>query len=199
MVKTGSKPINELIRLAIIGDGTAFTALWDNYVDSLRSFVRSRLKNIDDTLVDEICCYSFEKAFRHITDYDPSKSQFFTWLSSIAWNTALDIIERENRAHPRQQIVSLDSGSSTASGAEGIADDVDTPLESLIKVENKANIEKYIDALPPLYRDIARLSLIETLKYKEIAEKLDLNLNTVRTRIKRAKAQIDKMREDEEN
>ena len=35
MERTGLKPIDELVRRAIIGDGTAFTKLWDTYVDAL--------------------------------------------------------------------------------------------------------------------------------------------------------------------
>ena len=44
-------------------------------------------------------------------------------------------------------------------------------------------------------RDCA-LRLVEGLQYREIAEELDMELNTVRTRIRRAKAQIDKMKSD---
>ena len=40
--------------------------------------------------------------------------------------------------------------------------------------------------------------MIEGLQYKEIAQELDMQLNTVRTRIRRAKALIDNMREEEE-
>lgn len=199
MAKTGSKPIDELIRLAIIGDGTAFTALWDNHADALRGFVRTKIMKVDDTLVDEICCYSFEKAFRHISDYDPSKSRFFTWLCNIAWNTALDIIEREKKARPRSRIISLDEDGLEFCSMDSIADDVPNPLDSIIKDENNEMTGKYINALPELYRDIARMRLIDGLQYKDISEKTGLELNTVRTRIKRAKAQIDRMKKEEEN
>lgn len=198
MAKIGSKPIDELIRLAIIGDGTAFTALWDNHVDALKGFVRTKIMKVDDTLVDEICCYSFEKAFRHISDYDPAKSRFFTWLCNIAWNTALDIIDREKRARPRSRVISLDEGGIEPCSMENIADDVDNPLDSIIKDENNEMTGKYIDALPELYRDIARMRLIDGLQYNDISEKTGLELNTVRTRIKRAKAQIDRMKNDED-
>ena len=81
---------------------------------------------------------------------------------------------------------------------ENIADDVDNPLDSIIKDENNEITGKYIDALPELYRDIARMRLIDGLQYKDISEKTGLELNTVRTRIKRAKAQIDRMKNDED-
>ena len=77
-----------------------------------------------------------------------------------------------------------------------IRDEIDTPLESIIKSEDQQQTEKYIDALPELYREVARKRLVDALPYKEIAEELGLELNTVRTRIRRAKALIEKIKED---
>ena len=56
---------------------------------------------------------------------------------------------------------------------------------------------KYIERLPELYRTVARKRLIDGMKYDEIAENMDLELNTVKTRIRRAKQIIDAMRADE--
>lgn len=194
MAIPGSKPINELVRLAIIGDGTAFTRLWDTHIDQLRSYIRGWLRNLDDFYVDDICSRSFEKAFRQIGTYDPSKSQFYTWLRTIARNTALDMLEQETR--DRQRCVSLDVNDGQAAAVENIGDEVDTPLDSIIKTEDRARTEKYIEGLPDLYREVARKRLLDGLQYKEISEELDMELNTVRTRIRRAKALIDKMKEE---
>ena len=76
METPGSKPIDELVRRAIIGDGTAFTELWDTHIGSLRSYLKSKMKNLDDFYIDDICSRSFEKAFRQIGSFDPSRSQF---------------------------------------------------------------------------------------------------------------------------
>ena len=128
MERTGSKPIDEQIRRAIAGDGTAFTALWDTYISQLRSYVKGWLKQLDDLLVDDICSRSFEKAFRQIGHYDPAKSQFFTWLKTIAHNTALDLIEREGRIHPHNQTVYLDDDIYSGSVSDTLPDEVDSPF-----------------------------------------------------------------------
>ena len=52
-----------------------------------------------------------------------------------------------------------------------------------------ANIEKLKDD----YRVVARMNLIENFGYKEIADALDMPINTVKTKIRRAKAQLLKM------
>lgn len=198
MERPGSKPIDELIRLAIIGDGAAFTRLWDTHIGTLRSYIKGKMKSLDDFYVDDICSRTFEKAFRQIRTYDPAKSQFITWLLTIARNTALDTIEQENRA--RRQYVSLDDASRRTSAiVSSIEDGDDTALENIIHGEDQDRTQKYVDGLPELYREIARMRLVDGLQYKEIAEELDMELNTVRTRIRRAKALIDRAKSGEED
>ena len=197
MAKTGLKPIDELIVLAKGGNGLAFTALWDRHIDLLRSYIKNRFKNIDDYDVDDICSRSFEKAFRQIHNFDDTKSQFPTWLFTIARNTALDPLEKDKRIHPKNQIVYLDDDTQS-SGLEGIPDQADDALGKLIKIENEEERVKYIDRLPELYREVARKRLIDGMKYDEIAASMDIELNTVKTRIRRAKQIIDKLRAEEE-
>ncbi|MDO5322151.1 MAG: RNA polymerase sigma factor [Bacteroidia bacterium] len=194
MAKLGSKPIDELVRRAIIGDGTAFTQLWDTHIAGLRTYLKTTMKLTDDFYIDDICSRSFEKAFRQIQTYDPVKSQFATWLRVIAHNTALDTIEQENRV--QKSYVYLDDDKTQAAIIENIGDDEDTPLESIINTETQEETRGYIEGLPELYREIARDRLLDGMQYKEIADKEGIELNTVRTRIRRAKALIDKMKKD---
>lgn len=193
MAIRGSRPIDELVRRAMIGDGAAFTELWDTHIESLKSYLKGIMKNLDDFYIDDICSRSFEKAFRQIGSYDPSKSQFSTWLKVIAHNTALDTIEQESRLQKGYVRIDDDARMNLLSD---INDDVDTPLDSIIKNEDEEETQGYIDGLPDLYREIARKRLVDGLQYKEIAEETGLELNTVRTRIRRAKAMIEKMKSE---
>ena len=193
MVKTGLTPTDELVRRALIGDGTAFTELWDTKVDALRTYLSSPLKQLDDFYLDDICSRSFEKAFRQIGSYDPSISKFFTWLKVIARNTALDILESESRS----RMVSIED-CDDKSVVDNIGDDMVSALETIIEDEGKDKLLSYIDGMPELYREVAKRRLVEGASYKEISEELDLPLNTVRTRIRRAKQLIDKMMSKEE-
>lgn len=195
MERPGSKPIDDLVRLAIIGDGAAFTQLWDTHISALRTFLKGMNKHFDDFYIDDICSRSFEKAFRQIRTFDPSRSQFATWLKVIARNTALDTMDQENRA--RKGVVWLDGDEEQSSALENLGDEQATPLESIIRDEDELRTSSCVDGLPELYRTVARMRLLDGLQYKEISEETGLELNTVRTRIRRAKALIEKMKEDE--
>ena len=199
MEKTGSRPIDEHVRRAIAGDGTAFTVLWDTHILQLKAYLKGWLKQLDDWQVDDICSRSFEKAFRQIGQYDPAKSQFFTWLRSIAHNTALDLLEQEGRYHPLNQTVYLDDDVYAGTVSDTLPDTVDSPLDSIIRTENAEATERYIEALPELYREIARKRLVDGMQYREIAEETGIALNTVRTRLRRARQIIDKLSKESEN
>ena len=191
------KPIDELVILAKDGNGVAFTALWDRHISQLKAYIKKMMKNMDDYDVDDVCSRSFEKAFRQIQTYDQSKSQFMTWLCTIARNTALDSLDKDRKIHPRNQIVYLDD-SLKVSGVEGIPDQSDDALGSLIRIETQEEREKYIEKLPPLYREVARRRIVDGMKYGEIAECMDLEINTVKTRIRRARMIIDELRKQDE-
>ncbi|MBO4455599.1 MAG: RNA polymerase sigma factor [Bacteroidales bacterium] len=190
MAQTGSKPIDELVRRAIIGDGTAFTALWDSNIGALRAYLVKNMKQLDHFYVEDVCSKTFEKAFRQIGSYDPALGRFDVWLKRIARNTAFDVIEQEARR--QRSYVSIDEDGRSLLVAD--TPDAEDPLDEVIKTETRSRTGQLVDRLPEIYRDIARKRLIEGMQYKEIAEETGLELNTVRTRIRRAKMLLDKMK-----
>lgn len=59
-------------------------------------------------------------------------------------------------------------------------------LDNLVSVEMELFFEKAIDALPEQCKEIFRLSRFEQLTYPQIADKLQISVNTVKTQISRA-------------
>ena len=189
MVQTGSRPIDELVRRAIIGDGTAFTELWDSNIGALRAYLGKNMKQLDHFYIEDVCSKTFEKAFRQIGTYDPALGRFDAWLKRIARNTAFDVIEQESRR--QRGYVSIDEDGRLLQVAE--TPDQEDPLDEVIKTEVRTRTARMVDELPELYRNIARMRLIEGMQYKEISDETGLELNTVRTRIRRARMLLDKM------
>lgn len=66
------------------------------------------------------------------------------------------------------------------------------PLSSLISRESVEEVEKAIEALPEQCREVFNLSRFEELTYDEIAQRLNISINTVRTQMSRA---LQKLRE----
>ena len=82
--------------------------------------------------------------------------------------------------------------------ADNVADGQLSPEEYIISAQDHETFLNCISGLPELYREVAQMCYVDNLGYKEIAEKTNLPLNTVKTRINRARAQIiRKMLEEE--
>ena len=153
MAKTGLTPTDELVRRAVQGDGTAFTELWDTNIESLRAYLVSSLGMMDGFFIDDICSRSFEKAFRQICSYDPSRSRFSTWLKVIARNTALDVLESESRETRR--MVSIDDGNVNVSELDSIEAETADQVADLEKRAEAAK-EKIDERLLAAYDRIRR-------------------------------------------
>ena len=95
-------------------------------------------------------------------------------------------------------MVSIDDFARQSQMVDSLPDQMASPLESIIRDEDQVETEGYVEKLPSLYREVARKRLIEGMQYKEIAQETGLELNTVRTRIRRARAIIDRMRKEED-
>ena len=68
-----------------------------------------------------------------------------------------------------------------------------TPEESFINLQQRTQIEHYLERLTPRYRQLVRMRFFEEYSYEEIAAKLALPLGTVKTQIHRAREQMCRM------
>ncbi len=71
-----------------------------------------------------------------------------------------------------------------------IPDSAPSPLEQLEEAELQAHVQRQVDRLPPVDQTVIVLRYVEGLSYEQIAEAMKLPLNTVRTRLRRAKLKL---------
>ena len=191
METTGSKLTNlsdnELVQLALVQNQAAFIVLYTRYNAGVRSHISRYVNQKED--VEDICLESFQKAFSQIGSYN-SEYKFSTWLYRIARNTAFDHLSK----HDREKI-----NMPTTSINEDIAELKELPATMHNPEEDIINQQEYdkwltnIEKLKEEYRIVAKMNLIDNFGYKEIADALEMPINTVKTKIRRAKAQLLKM------
>ena len=181
-------PEKELIARAVAGDQMAYRAIYQLHEKAIRSRVSGYFTWKAD--VDDVVSESFQKAFANLENFDTSRG-FRPWLSTIATRTALDHLASIKREDQKKEGIKL---TSTGDGSEGQGPitDVD-PEEEIINGENHERLMAFIEELSPLYKEVMIKYMIEELEYEEIAKELKLELNTVRTRIRRGKQQLAEM------
>lgn len=154
------------------GNEDAFAEIYSRYFGLLYTFIHRKLKDEDDAkdILQELFTTIWEKR----ASFNLSNS-LSSYLYAAVRNRMLDRIGKkdvENRyIESLQEYVNAGHASS----------------DHLIRERQLASfIEKEIDALPAKMREVFLLSRREHLTYKEIAEKLNLSEQTVRSHVKHA-------------
>ena len=178
----------ELVRRAVAGDQMAYRAIYQLHEKAIRSRVSGYFKWKAD--VDDVVSESFQKAFVNLSSFDTER-ELRPWLSTIATRTALDHLASIKREDEKKEGIKQKAGDDTSCGQDPLTEV--TPEEEIIYDENHQRLMAYIDELSPLYKDVMVKYMIEELEYEEIAKELGLELNTVRTRIRRGKQHLAEM------
>ncbi len=193
MERTGLKLTDlsdkELVDLALQQNQAAFIVLYTRYNAGVKNHISKYIAQAEDK--EDVALESFQKAFSQISSYNP-EFKFSTWLYRIARNTALDHISKRDREKNNLPTTSI---SDTLAEINDMAAAMHNPEDDIIKQQEYDKWMTNIEKLKDDYRIVARMNLIDHFGYKEIAEQLDLPINTVKTRIRRAKAQLLKMME----
>lgn len=164
-----------LAELVLEGDDTAFEYLFDRYRDAIRRLLVQRLGHASE--VDDLLQETFIKVYINLHRYNPQYT-FGQWVYTIARNTFVDFIRR------RQDDLPIDERFASPPSL------APTPEESVINLQQRSQIESYLERLSPRYRQLIRLRFFDELSYEEIAAKLALPLGTVKTQIHRAREQM---------
>ena len=177
----------ERIRQAVRGDQLAYRKLYQQYEPLIRGRVTGYFTWKAD--VDDVVSETFQKAFAALGGFDTER-EFRPWLLTIATRTALDHLDRIRREDQKKEGI-LFSASETPDGGGELTDT--TPEEEIINDELHERLMGYIDELPSLYKEVMIKYMIDEMEYEEIARELELELNTVRTRIRRGKQHLANM------
>ena len=177
-MELNTTPFSEQEKIFKERTGKDFATLYQKYYPKLIYFT-SRICN-DVQKAEDISTDSFMIALEKIEMYQKEKSQFSTWLFTIAKNLSLQDKKLENRN------ISLDIE----------FDDEGTTLKDFIQ-ETESNeavydvftqkadvMKKHIDELKEPYKTVIIMREIERMQYKDIADKLNKNLSTVKSQIR---------------
>lgn len=167
---------NELIQNFLQGDNDAFSSLVNKYEKYVFSIAFSVSQNREDAR--DISQDTFLKAFLSLRSFK-GKSSFSTWLYSLAKNTACDYLRK------RKNTVSLDSDSFPDLPSSSLS-----PFSLILQKEVGKEVRKEIKNLSKNQRDVVILREYCDYSYKEISKILNINVQTVKTRLFRGKEKL---------
>lgn len=190
--------IDELARLinrAKQNDDAAINELYEQIHNPVWFWARAAVKSDDDA--DEVTQRTLITAFRKLDTIEEPKA-FLGWLKTTTIRQAKDYMME---AHNRYNISFHDAGDRDDEGnesdydpaAEGLAYNPEAALDEKTKKEILGGI---LDSLPADQRLVVNMFWFDNLTSKAIAEELGCSENTIKSRLKYAKAKIkDKVEE----
>lgn len=161
------------------GDSQAFRQVFALYKDRVYGLCRHMAGNAEDA--EDLTQETFVSAFQNIGNFR-AESTFGTYIYRIAANRCLNRL-RQN--HP--DIQSFDALNET--NAVPPAPDL-TPEEHIVHKELNGRLKAAVAALPETLRLVFVLSTNEGLRYKEIADIVNISEEAVKMRVHRARKQV---------
>ena len=179
----------ELFRRFQQGEEQAFVQLVRRYKHRLTNFVFRHLGEMEEAA--DIVQETFVRVYSHRNAYNPN-AKFTTWLYRIALNLATSELRRQTRRKRYLRDGRL-SGFALREGELDHSRRPDNVTESILTFEL---VQKALLEISPPLREVIILREIESMSYEEIVEITGVELGTVKSRINRARAQLQKLLRD---
>lgn len=175
-----------------------FKKLYDRIRPGLLNHCKSIL--VENEIAEDAVSKTFEKIWVKISQYDPERGNFSTWVYNIARNESLLIKKNSQRFTPLvYESVEFDGDDSdyvplTSSIAENYQDP-DWDFESKQdRVDNLySDVVEKMKKLPDIYKEILIDRELHKMKYQDIATKHGMKKRAVATRIRRARIKVREM------
>lgn len=164
------------IQKAASGDMEAFEEIYKTFSSSVYAITLNITRNRQDA--QDATQEVFVRVFRSLKGFRFGSS-FGTWLYRIATNTAINTYH--NRSRHRKNMVNIDEVGELALQK---TDMPEAPAKEQIK---ESKISGMLDHLTPEHRACIILREVEGFDYRQMSEALGIPLNTVRSRLKRAR------------
>src|SRR6267378_7836602 len=180
----GATADRELVRRAQGEDQEAFEELVRRHQHRVFAVAGGILRRRED--VEDIAQQVFVKAYFSLKRFD-QRAAFSTWLYKITVNECWDLL-RKKKVRPllyesdlsEEQAQQFGAAERLDSGAQDISD----------KLEAQQQVENLLQGLDERDRMMLILKEVEGFAIEEIADILDLNANTVKVRLFRARRRI---------
>ena len=179
-------PDEALMLRVATGDSEAFEVLLDRWEGPAKRYAMRILG--DHQVAEDIAQEAFIRVHRGARDYRPT-ARFSTWFYTVLGNLCRDRIRHLRRRPQEGAARPLGEGEEEP---EAPGERMPGPVEALMASERRAMVAEAVRALPSHLQQAVVLREFEGLKYREIAETLDCDINEVKVLIHRGRRSLEK-------
>jgi RNA polymerase sigma-70 factor (ECF subfamily) len=175
----------ELVRRSRRGDLDAYDSLVKRYQERIYATIYHMTSNHEDA--NDLAQESFIKAYQALKSFKGGSS-FYTWLYRIAVNKTINFLkQRKNRAH--MSLNDIDFNAEHDPDLMALISD-NTPRRAAGLTELQKKLNEALLKLSEPHRLVMVLHDVQGQSHEEIAEIMDCNIGTVRSRLFYARQQM---------
>jgi len=137
----------------------------------------------DHSLAEDLAQVSFVKLWQALPRYD-GRAQLSSLLYTITRNTCLSELRKRGR------MVSLDALTDAGNDDDAAPLSLPDEVDHAGRAGDSYDVEKLLDALPGNYRQVVSLFYLEDCSVEEVAQMLDIPLNTVKSLLHRGRKRL---------
>lgn len=169
-----------LVREVAGGSTAALEALYDRHVRGCFGLAMKIVR--DPNLAEEVVQDVFVKIWSSPHTFSTERGKFAGWLMTLVHNRSVDKLRR-GKAGTIGASVSLDAENAHGvSFSEALADDRPSPEEQVWRGEQARLVRQVIELLPESQQEAISMAYFDGLTQREIAERLQEPLGTIKTR-----------------
>ena len=176
----------DLVALAKKGDQDAFSQLVEANQNKIYSLALRMTGSPEDGA--DLAQEAFLRAWRSLPSFQ-EESSFSTWLYKLTSNLCIDFLRKEKRRKAVAITVSLDDDQDESPPVE-VPDHRFTPEAEVERRELRSAMSRALKTMSEDHRQILILREVEGLSYTEIAQLLDVEEGTVKSRLARARISL---------
>jgi RNA polymerase sigma-70 factor (ECF subfamily) len=175
----------DLVRGARHGDLQAYDELVKRYQQRIYATIYHMTSNHEDA--NDLAQESFIKAFQALKSFKGGSS-FYTWLYRIAVNKTINFLkQRKNRTH--MSLNDIDFNAEHDPNVMALISE-QTPRRAAGLTELQEKLNAVLMKLSEPHRLVVVMHDVQGLSHEEIAEAMDCNVGTVRSRLFYARQQL---------
>lgn len=166
--------------------GKEFSFFYQKYYPKLLYYTSKMCQSarLDPAKAEDISTDSFLIAFEKIDKYEREKSQFSTWLFTIAKNLMLQEIKNDQKTLSMD--VEVDEEGTTMKDFLQ-EEESEQYIQDLIQMKAEIMLQRISELKEP-YKQVIEMREIKKMAYKDIADQLGKNLSTIKSQIRNGRA-----------
>ncbi len=170
------------------GEAEAFDVLVTRYSADVYALLFRLTENPEEA--GDLTQETFLSALKAIKKFR-GEADLKTWLFRIAVNESRNRFRWWKRRN-RHNTISFDApiGETETPLSESFSSDLPNPEENTLRHEREKVLKKALLELPDVFREAIILCDIKGLSYEEIAQTLEINIGTVKSRIARGRDEL---------